>query len=152
MKSQICSLLMETLFPTSLEAYCEYFNISFFKLNLKCIFCKNYLSPVDLALFHVKQLSLVWKQHVSYACCNRCLLLSAKFESEKYFQCACPVENLHALLEKPLQEIILRCYYCYSLLDLAEKFDLISRSKQACLVRGHWRAPCRNCIKQEFWV
>lgn len=140
---------MENLFPTSLPSYCSTFSISFFDLRLQCIFCKSYLSLVDLAEFHEKELSLIWKKNICHACCARCLGLSAKYEVENYFQCACEVEFLHALLNKPLQEIIIRCYYCYKLLDLSSKFDLISRGRQACLVRGHWRAPCRVCLAKE---
>ncbi|AEM24635.1 transforming protein [Human papillomavirus 141] len=139
-------------FPTNLKTYCNVFNISFFDLKLRCIFCKYYLSLTDLALFHEKQLSLIWKNLVCYACCNRCLCLSARYEADHYFQCACKVQVLHALLDKPLSEITVRCYYCYYLLDLSAKYDLISRDKSACLVRGHWRAPCRQCLSKELWV
>lgn len=143
---------METsTFPTNLAAYCSHFNIPFFDLKLKCIFCKNYVSLKELASFYEKELSLVWKNLICYACCERCLCLTAKYESENYFQCACKVQDLHALIERPLNEVLIRCYYCYDLLDLATKFDLIARDYKACLVRGHWRAPCRSCLRREFW-
>lgn len=143
---------MDNEFPTTLPAYCATFDISFFDLRLKCIFCKSYVTIVDLALFHEKCLQLLWKDKVCYCCCSRCLCLSAKYEVENFFQCSCKVDILHALLEKPLQDIVIRCYYCYQLLDLSSKFDLISRGKPACLVRGHWRAPCRNCLNRELWL
>nr|AYA93910.1 MAG: E6 protein [Human papillomavirus] len=143
---------METsAFPTSLDAYCSNFAIPFFDLKLKCIFCKKYCSLKELASFFEKQLSLVWKGYICYACCESCLCLTAKYESENYFQCTCKVQDLHGLLEKPLGEILIRCFYCYDLLDLATKYDLIARDYVACLVRGHWRAPCRSCMKRQFW-
>lgn len=143
---------MEPVFPTDLEVYCKTFDISFFTLKLQCIFCNNYATLTDLALFFEKKLSLIWKNKQCFTCCNRCLWLSAKYESERYFQCACKMQDLHDLLNKPLNEILVRCYYCYALLDLPSKHDLIARDKQACLVRGHWRAPCRSCLSKEFWL
>lgn len=143
---------MDNLFPTNLEDYCSTFQISFFQLKLKCVFCKCYLTLSDLAAFHEKVLSLVWKSQICYACCRKCLYVSAKYEVEQFFQCACEVEKLTLLLGQPLSEISIRCYFCYCLLDLATKHDLIARKKQACLVRGRWRAPCRDCLKRELWL
>lgn len=137
-------------FPTCLRTYCNLFNISLFDLKLRCIFCRCYLSLGDLASFYEKKLSLIWKNNICFACCLRCLCLSARYEADHYFQCVCKVQSLHALLNRPLNDIVMRCYYCYNLLDLASKYDLISRDKLACLVRGHWRAPCRDCLNREI--
>lgn len=146
---QIAFMLMEHQYPLDLESYCNYYNLSFFKLQLKCIFCKCILTPVDLALFFVKKLSIIWRSNESFACCNSCLHLSARYESERYFQCSCKVEILHELIEKPLHDVVMRCYYCLTLLDIGEKCDLVARNKEAVLIRGHWRAPCRECINKD---
>lgn len=151
-ESNISNTLMDQQFPTSLDVYCETFGISFFCLKLKCIFCGKWVSLTELAEFFEKHLSLVWKNNVCHACCLKCLCLSARYETEHYFQCACEVENLSALLNKSLDEIIIRCYFCLALLDLPTKCDLIARKKPACLVRGHWRAPCRQCLNRELWL
>lgn len=136
--------------PTDLRAYCQRFGIDFFGLGLRCIFCKCVLDIVELAKFYKKGLCLVWRCNTAYAGCSKCLCLSARFEAEKHFQCSAKVEGLPHLLNRPLAEICLRCYYCLGLLDLQEKCDLVARGKPACLVRGYWRAPCRECIDRDF--
>nr|AEX31150.1 E6 protein [Human papillomavirus] len=141
---------MASLYPLDLETYCNVFNISFFELQLKCVFCKCTLNIIDLARFVFKKLCLVWRDNVGYACCNKCLHLSARYESEKYTQCAVEAKNLHALIQTPLQEILLRCMYCLGCLDLQEKIDLISRGKHVLLIRGYWRGCCRECMDKEL--
>lgn len=150
--SRIVFQMETSAFPTTLDGYCSHFEIPFFDLKLMCVFCKQYVKLTELASFFEKKLKLVWKDLICYACCESCLWLSAKYESENYLQCTCKVQDLHALLERPLSEIIVRCYFCYDLLDLAAKYDLVARNYVACLVRGHWRAPCRKCIRKEFWL
>lgn len=147
---QNLALLMENPFPTCLRAYCQTFGISFFDLRLLCIFCKKYLTVVDLAQFYKKELCLVWRNHVAFGCCYKCICLSARYESDNHFVCAVKVQNLHDFLNCSLENIHIRCYYCLSVLTLSEKVDLITRGKSACLVRGYWRAPCSECINRDI--
>lgn len=142
--------LMENLFPTCLKDYCSYFNICFFDLTLHCIFCRQICKLVDLAHFFEKQLKIVWRHNVPYACCNCCLELCARYESERYSVCSVKAENLHALVGIPLQQICLRCNYCLGLLTPSEKVDLIARGRYAWLVRGYWRAICSRCSIREL--
>ena len=141
---------MENLFPTGLQEYCSYFKIDFFELRLRCIFCKTYVDLIDLAKFHIKNLRLVYRDNVPHACCSKCLFHSARYEAEQHFQCCVRVADLHLLLNTDLPNVYMRCYYCLKLLDLQEKIDLIARLKKACLIRGYWRAPCRNCIDRDY--
>lgn len=147
---QFAAFSMETLRPTDLKSYCTIFGIDFFELHLQCIFCNCYLSLVDLADFYTKCLCLVWRIGKAHACCAKCLCLSAKCELERHVQCSAKVVNLHSLTNKPLCELKLRCCQCLALLDLQEKCDLVARGKDAYLVRGNWRAPCRKCIDREI--
>nr|AYA93944.1 MAG: E6 protein [Human papillomavirus] len=147
---QYLPILMENLFPTCLKEYCEYFGICFFDLNLKCIFCRCTCELVDLALFFQKNLRLVWRTNVPFACCNRCLELCARYESERYSVCSVKAENLHALIHIPLQDVLLRCNYCLGLLTSSEKVDLTTRGRYCWLVRGHWRAICSKCSQKEL--
>ena len=140
---------MENPFPTDLREYCTYCGVCLFDLCLQCIFCKCHVDIVDLAKFYKKKLRVVWKKNVAYVCCTKCLFASAKYEAEQHFQCAVKVCDLHGLLDRPLQDIHMRCYYCLGTLDLQEKVDLISRGKSACLIRGYWRGPCRDCINRD---
>lgn len=141
---------MENPFPTGLQEYCTYFKVDFFDLQLRCIFCKSFVDSIDLAKFHVKCLRLVWRNNTAHACCTKCLLHSAKYECERHFQCVVKVADLHALINRDLPNVYMRCLYCLKLLDLQEKCDLIARRKPACLIRGYWRAPCRECIDKDF--
>nr|AYA94775.1 MAG: E6 protein [Human papillomavirus] len=141
--------MAEELFPTRLDEYCRYFDISFFVLRLRCIFCNSFLDPQDLARFYMKQLNLIWKNKVAFGCCTLCLNLSAIYEKTKFFQCTVNSVNIEHLARKSLKDIPVRCLFCLKLLDLAEKFDIKVREDLYCLVRGHWRGVCRECKKKE---
>lgn len=141
--------MAEELFPTRLDEYCRYFDISFFVLRIRCIFCSSFLDPQDLASFYMKQLNLIWKNKIAYGCCSLCLKLSAIYERNNFFQCAVNSVNIEHLAKKPLKDIVVRCLGCFKLLDLAEKFDIKVKEELYCLIRGHWRGLCRNCIKKE---
>lgn len=134
--------------PVRLDAYCKTFNVDFFDLQIPCIFCKHYLNLQELAAFHMKRLSLAWRDSICYACCTGCIRLSAKLEIEKYYRCSCSSDTLEFLLEVPLTEITVRCLDCYALLDTAEKFDCKARSEYLHLVRHVWRGYCRICAKK----
>lgn len=136
-------------FPKFLNDYCVYYKINFFDLRLPCIFCDIIVNPQELASFYMKKLSLIWKTGRVYACCTKCLALSARFEKDKYFQCLVSSAAIEHLTQKPLKDICVRCLYCLSLLDLAEKIDIKFKGLSYCLVRGHWRGLCRNCIYKE---
>lgn len=138
--------LMAEQKPTQLDEYCRRFNLSFFDLKLKCVFCNFTIELTELAEFFCKKLSLIWKDSVCFACCKRCILLSAKYELENYTVCSVDINKLSEVLHTPLKDIILRCIYCYKKLDTIEKIDCKARGEKAVLVRGHWRSPCRNCF------
>lgn len=134
--------------PTRLDLYCTETGTSFFDLRLKCIFCKFTVELPELAEFYSKGLSLVWKDNICYACCKRCILLSARFELENYSYYSVLISQLSEAVHIPLKDIILRCQYCYRKLDFIEKIDCKARGERATLVRGHWRACCRHCYKR----
>lgn len=140
---------MAALFPVRLDEYCKTFNIPFLDLRLCCIFCYHYIDIRELADFYQKKLSLIWRNFQCYACCERCIFLSARYERENFFQCTVKPEDLASLVEKPLTDVIIRCYICLDLLDAAEKQDHIARNKRFILVRGHWRGYCRRCMQKE---
>ncbi|ADE45482.1 E6 [Human papillomavirus 127] len=138
---------METALPLKLEDYCSRYGISFFALQLRCIFCRHFVDTVQLAAFHAKCLSLLWRKNVCYACCTPCLRLSAKYELERYYQCSLKSHFIEDVLHKPLSEIVIRCMECLSLLDMIEKVEHLLQDLPFHLVRGHWRGKCRNCKK-----
>lgn len=133
--------------PTQLDEYCKQLNISFFELKLKCIFCKFTVELNDLADFYCKNLSLIWKDSVCYACCKQCILLSAKYEQENFTTNCVDIEHLSQLVHVPLKDIVVRCVKCYRRLDTIEKIDCKARGEKALLIRGYWRAKCRYCYK-----
>nr|UXX42009.1 MAG: E6 [Gammapapillomavirus sp.] len=134
--------------PTNLLDYCKFFKVSFFDVTLKCIFCKFNLDLVELASFHHKRLSLVWRDAFCFACCTKCLKLSAWYESQNYYCCSVKSELISGLVGKPVEDIIVRCMFCMQLLDFMEKFDHVTRGEPFHLVRGSWRGSCRNCVQK----
>ena len=100
---------MAAYYPTCLDEYCAVFGVSFFNLQMKCVFCKHRVSLQGLADFFVKDLSLVWKDNICFACCQQCLKLIAKYESEHFTRCTVRGDVLSYLLNKPISTIIVRC-------------------------------------------
>nr|AYA94859.1 MAG: E6 protein [Human papillomavirus] len=141
---------MASLPPTRLNEYCRLHNINFFDLRLLCVFCKFVCSPEDLAAFFTKNLSLVYKCNIAYACCLKCLKLTANYERERYSQCIVKSSVIDAVAGKCLEDLIVRCLYCYALLDVLEKKECLNRDEDIHLVRGHWRSSCRNCFSVQY--
>lgn len=130
-----------------LRDYCMQYDISLFDCVLKCIFCKFRLTLTELAEYEEKTLFVTWRDDTPFACCRNCLRLSAKLERERYTTCNTRCGIIESVIGKPLSAVCVRCLCCYKLLDIAEKVDLKAGNKEAFLVRGSWRAPCRNCTQ-----
>lgn len=139
---------METL-PRNIAEYCRENGISFFDLQLRCVFCNHWINSVQLAAFHAKELSLIWKHNVCFAACTMCLKLCAKHERDRYYQCNVRSTVISDLLHKPLTEIVIRCLYCLCKLDFIEKLEHCYNEEPFHLVRCHWRGKCRNCKYNE---
>nr|AYA93436.1 MAG: E6 protein [Human papillomavirus] len=131
--------------PTRLDEYCKEKKLSFFSLEIPCVFCKFNLPLQGLADFHTKDLCLVWKKDKCYACCAPCLRLTAKYELENYFQCSVKGCMLESLLNVPLCELTVRCLLCYKKLSYEEKIYCCLQDLDFCLVRCHWKNFCRFC-------
>lgn len=136
---------MAAYYPTCLDEYCAVFGVSFFNLELKCVFCKHFVSLQALADFFVKCLSLVWKDGICYACCQECLKLIAKYEKEHFARCTVRGDILSDIVKQPLSEVVVRCLICYKRLDCAEKVDCCNADIPFVLVRSQWRSHCRFC-------
>lgn len=141
--------LMENLFPTCVKDYCSYFEINFLDLSLPCIFCRFRCNIVDLAQFYSKQLRLIWRNNIAFACCEKCLKLCAKYEFEQHCVCSVRAEHLHGLIRVPMDQVLLRCTYCFAVLTASEKVDLVAGSRYVWLIRGYWRAMCSKCRQLE---
>ncbi|ATQ38359.1 E6 [Gammapapillomavirus 12] len=139
---------MGTSLPLKLDDYCKHYGISFFNLRLRCIFCKHWIDTVQLAAFHVKRLTLLWRNDVCFACCTPCLTLSARYERERFYQCSVKSDFLEDILHKPLADIVIRCVDCLCMLDLIEKIEHLLLDRPFHLIRGYWRGTCRNCKRQ----
>lgn len=137
---------METLlYPLSVDEYCTYFGVAFETLRLPCVFCFHSLDTLQLLSFQQKRLSLVWKNNKCYAACVACVRKTAAIEKNRYFQCAVRGEYIEHVSKKRLQELLVRCLECMTLLTPAEKVDIIACGESFCLVRGHWKGLCRAC-------
>lgn len=135
--------------PVRLDDFCRVYDLSLFNVSLPCIFCNFICDLQDLASFFMKQLSIVWRNGKPFVCCRKCALLSAKHEFERFCVCLTKAASLENLLQKPLRAIVIRCVYCYQLLDISEKLDCCASDESFALVRGTWRGPCRHCIRKQ---
>lgn len=134
--------------PKRLDEYCERFGLSFFDVKLPCLFCNFELDLQELAEFHLKTLSLIWKDNACFAACKRCIRLSARFERENYCRCSVPSDAIENVTGQKLCELTIRCYLCYKRLDQAEKIDCIAANEDFLLIRHHWRGVCRFCARK----
>lgn len=139
---------MDPALPRRLDQLCKDTGVSFFELKLQCAFCGFELTLQELADFHEKTLSLLYRGNVPYAACRPCLRLSAKHEFEQFCRCSVPAAALSDILRLPLTAVTIRCKECYRLLDLAEKIDLCAADESVFLVRSYWRGFCRGCRKK----
>lgn len=134
--------------PLRLDDFCAVYSVSLFDVSLPCIFCKFVCDLQDLAAFHIRNLCLVWRSEQAFACCRKCINLSAKYEYDNYCVCIVNALSIEQLLGLSLKDIFIRCLCCYKLLDIAEKLDCCAGNEFFALVRGTWRGPCRNCIRK----
>lgn len=134
--------------PRRLDQLCEETGQTFFNLKLQCAFCNYPLNLQELASFHLKCLSLIYRDNIPFGVCTGCTRLSAKCEFEQFCRCSLQAEILPDILGIPLTGICVRCVHCYRLLDTAEKFDLATGSETVYLVRNIWRGACRDCRKK----
>nr|AYD41502.1 MAG: E6 protein [Human papillomavirus] len=136
---------MAALHPTRLDEYCKLNDVSFFNLEIPCVFCNFNLTLQGLADFHQKDLCLIWKHNKCFACCPPCLRLTAKYEFENYFQCAVKCCMLESLVKIPLSELTVRCLFCFKKLSYEEKIYCCLQNLDFCLIRCHWKNLCRFC-------
>lgn len=134
------------LYPLCLQEYCNYFNLDKSTVTLPCIFCRNNIDSLQLAIFEQRQLSLVWRGNNCFAACVSCLSNVAAFERNKYFQCTVKGEYIEFFTRTPLQNLIVRCLFCMWLLSGDEKIELIACGENFYLVRGSWKGICRKCL------
>lgn len=134
--------------PKRLDAYCEQQGISFFELRIRCLFCNFELDLQELADFHQKNLSLIYKEDTVFAACIRCIKLSARYERENYCRCSVPPDSIESVTGQKLSDLVVRCYMCYRRLDTAEKIDCVAADEDFLLVRHHWRNICRYCSRK----
>lgn len=136
--------------PLSVDEYCSYFNIDSLYVTLPCIFCHNSIDSLQLTIFQRRQLSLVWRGDNCFAACLSCIANVAKLERNKYFQCLVRGDYIEHCTQTPLQNLLVRCLFCMSLLGGDEKIDVIASGENFYLVRGAWKSVCRNC-SQNAW-
>ncbi|AXY87757.1 early protein E6 [Human papillomavirus type 210] len=139
---------METYRPTNIPDFCSFYNLKFTDVGMRCCFCKSWLNCVELASFHFKCLSLLWRENNCFACCCQCLRLSAKYEFQRYYRCSVKARLIEDIVQTPLNEIVIRCYHCFCLLDFIEKLEHKYRDDLFHLVRSFWRGECRHCCKK----
>lgn len=139
-------LQMDARYPTRLDAFCNYFRIGFFELELHCVFCRCECSLEDLASFYAKDLALVWKGLQCFATCRRCVQQAALLELQTFCRCTVNATDIEAVTGLPLSCILFRCQFCLKVLSNAEKIACVGRNCQFKLVRYTWRGHCKDCV------
>lgn len=138
---------MEQPTPRTLLEYCARFSVDLGSAKLPCLFCNNLCSAEDLQQFIEKNLRLVWKSNREcFACCEKCLWASAKYEYENHFQCIVRTDSVEAISGKSLDVLVVRCVNCLTELSLEEKYAAYLYDLEYILVRGGWRSFCKTCV------
>ncbi|ADQ85978.1 E6 [Human papillomavirus 134] len=132
----------------SIPALCRLCRVTIDRLHLPCLFCHNVLSLGDLYSFMFKDLNVVIRGYRLFACCVNCLLISANYEMQQYYQCTANASTVQCLTRKSLLFLYVRCDVCMKPLSATEKFDCLTKNDEMHLVRSIWRGTCRLCRKK----
>lgn len=125
--------------------YCTVNNVTLDCLCIPCVFCNNNLSFQDKCSFVVKNLRIVFRANIAFACCGSCLKNVAYYELCKYYRCSADGSNLDVLSGKCLKELVVRCLSCMKELEYIEKLEHSAKGELFHLVRHFWRGVCRHC-------
>lgn len=131
--------------PNSIRDLLEHYRLSFWDLNLLCVFCGNPLGLPDLVHFDDAPLMLVWRDNIPYGCCRACCCRAGMYEAYSYFQVAIPGSLIEQLSGESLLELDARCVTCLRRCDLADKLHVVWTNSWYYIVRNRYKIVCLNC-------
>lgn len=131
--------------PSTVAEYAEALGIRIEESLLKCIFCLNFLDPLELYEFDAKCLQLVYKNFQVFGICRVCCYTNGQSELNLTYQYSVTLTELLDLVKEPLSAIVVRCAFCLTRLSLAEKRVLGELSLFHKVLRG-WRGICQKCM------
>nr|AYC54505.1 MAG: E6 protein [Human papillomavirus] len=137
--------------PTSVYSLCKLYGCSLETLNIRCLFCRCFLSYQDLLSFTVKHLRIVLRDYSFFAACNTCLKLSAAYEQKTYCQCVATADFVKHMCNGNYCDLNVRCLTCMKRLDKIEVLESLEKDEQFYLVRCIWRTNCRLCKGENAW-
>jgi hypothetical protein len=132
-------------YPESVAGLAVLLDIPIEDLLIPCNFCGNFLSFLELNEFDAKNLTLIWKEHLVFACCRCCCTASGFFEFQNFYEGSVIGRDIETVEHKSIFDITVRCHQCLRLLDLIDKLDICGRSQHFHKVRGAWRGRCKYC-------
>ena len=132
-------------YPQSVAQLARLLDIPVEDLLIPCNFCGNFLTFLELHEFDHKILTLIWKDHLVFACCRCCCTASGYFEFQHFYEQSVIGRDIETVEQKTIFEVIVRCHQCLRLLDQIDKLDICGRRQYFHKVRGGWRGRCRFC-------
>lgn len=132
-------------YPQSVAGLASLLDIPVEDVLLPCNFCGKFLTFLELQEFDAKILTLIWKEHLVYACCRCCCTASGFFEFQHFYEQSVLGRDIETVANKTIFEIVVRCHQCLRLLDQIDKLDICGRRQHFHKVRGGWRGRCRFC-------
>nr|WJJ59282.1 MAG: E6 protein [Arctocephalus gazella papillomavirus 2] len=131
--------------PRTLPGLLRELGLSLNTVLLSCAFCNDVLSVRELCKFNRKNLCLVWKKGFPFGVCSPCLLLEAQIFFWRHFEYSVCAQTLEKELQGALGELQLRCYSCYTFLDIEDKRRMVAQGRRFHRIQGLWRGICVLC-------
>ncbi|AEA35073.1 early protein E6 [Human papillomavirus 152] len=132
-------------YPQSVAGLASLLDIPVEDLLIPCNFCGTFLTFLELQEFDAKVLTLIWKEHLVYACCRCCCTASGFFEFQHFYEQSVLGRDIETVANATIFQIVVRCHQCLRLLDQIDKLDICGRRQHFHKVRGGWRGRCRFC-------
>lgn len=137
--------ILEPPLPATICGLAKLLEIPLDDCLIPCNFCGNFLTHLEVCEFDEKRLTLIWKDHLVFACCRVCCSATATYEFNQFYESTVLGRDIEQVTGKSVFDIDVRCYTCMKFLDSIEKLDICGRKRPFYLVRGSWKGICRLC-------
>nr|WPK29458.1 MAG: E6 protein [Varecia variegata papillomavirus 2]WPK29464.1 MAG: E6 protein [Varecia variegata papillomavirus 2] len=131
--------------PKTVRELAKILQVPYHDVLLRCIFCKDFLSELDLNAFDYRQLHVIWRPDGVHGACQACVGLVAYKDLLKNTECTLEADGVEQFERRPLRDIAVRCAGCLKPLDYLEKLECYTERTPFWRVRDLWRGRCRNC-------
>ncbi|ADZ53060.1 E6 [Camelus dromedarius papillomavirus 2] len=112
--------------------------------GLPCVVCRQPLSHLDAYRCGTKLIRVVYRGPGRYGVCTACLEQGLKIERRLHGKLI-DKEELEKQAGKPLKHVVIRCYFCGSVLNHNEKNRHRMHQEKFLQTRKSFKGRCYEC-------